>query len=190
MKYYLSLICLTVFLNAKAQKSSEMSPSYATIPEAPKTLGAGAVMSRMIDGLGFRYYWSTQGLSENELNYEPGGDARTIAQTMDHVLQLTQVVLMFAQKEAGKTERPEKDTIHTREATLANLAKASALFRAMDDASFTGKTESVSELTFWNYINGPIADALWHTGQITMLRRMAGNPIRPNLNFFKGTTRD
>jgi len=31
---------------------------------------------------------------------------------------------------------------------------------------------------------GPIADALWHAGQIAMLRRMAGAPIRGE-NYFK-----
>ena len=33
-------------------------------------------------------------------------------------------------------------------------------------------------------LQGPVADALTHVGQLAMLRRMAGNPIRPE-NYFK-----
>ena len=33
---------------------------------------------------------------------------------------------------------------------------------------------------------GPIADALTHVGQLTMLRRLSGNPIRSE-NYFKAT---
>lgn len=33
-------------------------------------------------------------------------------------------------------------------------------------------------------LQGPIADALWHTGQLALLRRMAGAPIKSE-NYFK-----
>ena len=39
---------------------------YAKIP-APHRATAGAVVSRMLDGLGFRYYWATQGLQKEDL---------------------------------------------------------------------------------------------------------------------------
>ena len=49
---------------------------------------------------------------------------------------------------------------------------------------------NTSEFPFWNNINGPIADALWHAGQIVMLRRMSGNPINPKVNVFLGKLND
>jgi hypothetical protein len=30
---------------------------------------------------------------------------------------------------------------------------------------------------FWSFINMPLSDALHHVGQVSMLRRAAGNPI-------------
>ncbi len=41
---------------------------------------------------------------------------------------------------------------------------------------------------FWNAINGPISDSLWHTGQIVSFRRASGNPINPKVNVFIGKT--
>lgn len=42
------------------------------------------------------------------------------------------------------------------------------------------------ELPFWNEINGPIADALWHVGQVVSLRRSSGNPFNPKVNVLTG----
>jgi hypothetical protein len=39
-------------------------------------------------------------------------------------------------------------------------------------------------------INGPIADALWHAGQVVTLRRVSGNPINPKVSVFNGRLRD
>ena len=38
---------------------------------------------------------------------------------------------------------------------------------------------------FWNMINGPLADALTHVGQINSWRRLAGNPA-PKADVFRG----
>ena len=44
---------------------------YDKIPDAPESYTAGSVVSRMIDGLGFRYYWATDGLRTEDLQYRP-----------------------------------------------------------------------------------------------------------------------
>ena len=41
---------------------------------------------------------------------------------------------------------------------------------------------------FWNQINGPISDAIWHSGQVVMNRRASGNPLRKGVNVFLGKT--
>ena len=38
----------------------------------------------------------------------------------------------------------------------------------------------------WNLINGPIADAIYHTGQVVSFRRTSGNPIPKGVNVFLG----
>ena len=43
-----------------------------------------------------------------------------------------------------------------------------------------------SEFPLWNLINGPISDALYHTGQVVSFRRSSGNPIPKGVNVFLG----
>jgi hypothetical protein len=43
----------------------------------------------------------------------------------------------------------------------------------------------IRELPFWHIVNGPVADALTHVGQINSFRRLAGNPT-PKANVFWG----
>lgn len=179
-----------------AQTTMNDSLPYATIPDAPDMVTPGSVLSRMIDGLGFRYYWATEGLGPKDLEYQPAHEARTISDTMDHVYHLSLTVLCSAQKRPrGFSERPSPMTTREkRKKTLENLAKASALFKITDDLTehkiVFKRTKGTSEFPFWNQINGPIADALWHAGQIVMLRRMAGNPINPKVNVFLGKLND
>ena len=39
---------------------------------------------------------------------------------------------------------------------------------------------------FWNAINGPLSDAIWHTGQIASNRRASGNPFNSRAQVFLG----
>lgn len=71
-----------------------------------------------------------------------------------------------------------------------NFKKASDILRKTDDVSklkitFKGK-EKNAEFPFWNSINGTIADAIWHAGQIVMMRRASGNPFNSKVNVFLG----
>ncbi len=83
MKSNLSLIVLLISSLTYAQETMNETLPYATIPEAPETYTPGAVVSRLIDGLGFRYYWATEGLTEDNLAYKPSEEGRTIGQTMN-----------------------------------------------------------------------------------------------------------
>ena len=46
------------------------------------------------------------------------------------------------------------------------------------------------EFPFWNLINGQISDAIYHTGQVVMMRRASGNPIDPTVDVFMGKNRE
>lgn len=58
---------------------------YYEIPAYPESYTAGGVASRIIDGLGFRFYWATEGLRSEDLAFKPGADARTSEETIIHV---------------------------------------------------------------------------------------------------------
>ncbi len=43
---------------------------------------------------------------------------------------------------------------------------------------------------FWHTLNGPISDALYHTGQLVVFRRASGNPMNPKVSVFMGKNRE
>jgi len=197
MKIILIALVTLIALPAIAQENQEMTLPYHNIPTAPETYNAGTVISRMIDGLGFRYYWATEGLTDKDLAYEPGNDGRTAGQTMEHLLGLSRVILNSAEKEPNDRTKPQKLDLsfkEQRKETLHNFHKASLIFKEatdLSDFSIVFKSDKGSrEFPFWNNINGPIEDAIWHAGQIVVLRRSAGNPIAKGVNVFLGTKTD
>ena len=50
--------------------------------------------------------------------------------------------------------------------------------------------EEKVEFPFWNQLNGPIEDAVWHSGQIVAFRRASGNPISKKISVFTGKVRE
>ena len=46
-----------------------------------------------------------------------------------------------------------------------------------------------TEYPFWNEINGPISDALWHIGQVVTFRRSSGNPFNSKVSVLSGKVR-
>jgi len=74
--------------------------------------------------------------------------------------------------------------------TLQNLKTASDILRESDDISEYKIIFGDQEIPFWNQVNGPISDAIWHCGQLVIYRRSTGNPINPKVNHFSGKIND
>lgn len=196
MKLYFSLLVILVTSLTLAQETMNETLPYYKIPEAPASYTPGTVVSRMIDGLGFRYFWATEGLTDENLTYKPSEESRTIAETMDHLYGLSRTIVNSAKKKATDfTVAPEELTDkEKRKKTLENFKTASELFRASEKLEehkvvFIRKNGK-AEFPFWNQINGPIEDAVWHAGQIVMMRRAAGNPFNSKVSVFTGNVRD
>ncbi|WP_428742453.1 hypothetical protein [Tenacibaculum sp.] len=178
-----------LFLFAAITTNSQTKLPYYEIPKEAQEFTAGSVISRMIDGLGFRYYWSTEGLTKKDLQYKPSKEAKTSEETIDHILNLSQVIKNAALKVPYKEPESGMSFEQKREATLENLKLASDIFRKSEDVSQHKIIFGDKEHPLWNAINGPIADAIWHTGQLASFRRASGNPINSKINHFTGTVR-
>lgn len=114
------LIICTVF----TMNSQELLP-YREIQEAPEEYTATTVASRMVDGLGFRYYWATEGLRSEDLLYKPSSEARTSMQTVEHIYGLTKVILNSVLKKPNTGAKdPDMTFEEMRSATLRNLKKS------------------------------------------------------------------
>ncbi len=171
---------------------------YKEIPEYSPSYAPGNVLSRLVDGLGYRYHWATEGLTEEDLAYQPSIDARNTRHTLEHVLGLSETILNSAKNVA--TIRPmdlSKLTFEElRQQTLTNLEKASNLYRNKSSEEIAKlkvifqSPNQTRTFPFWNMINGPISDAIFHTGQIVSFRRSSGNPINPKVSVFLGKNRE
>ena len=63
MKATILLLLITfVCFEAEAQSDQTHQPYYYQIPDYPEPYSAETVAARLIDGLGFRYFWATEGL--------------------------------------------------------------------------------------------------------------------------------
>lgn len=180
-----------------AQDPTDMPLPYEEIPEYPADYGPGNVLSRMIDGLGYRYFWATEGLRASDLQYRISADSRTTGETIDHIYDLSVAIHNAARNTPNvrPAARPELSFSATRRKTLHNLHNASELLKdksAGDIASLKVKfqrDDQIREFPIWHVINGQIADAIYHTGQIVAFRRASGNPIDSRVNVFMGSNR-
>ena len=190
MKTYLLLTCLSISTLMCAQNSEKSLP-YKQLPEYSKEFTAGTVAARQIDGLGFRFYWATEGLTAKDLVYKPTETSRSTGKTVEHIYNLSVFILNTTLKNKPiKIETSNFAFSDFRKQTLLNLKQAADILRVSDDISeFIIKTKT-SEYPFWNMINGPIADATWHCGQIASFRRITGNPINKNINHFTGIVKE
>ena len=65
---------------------------FSSIPDAPTVYTATTVMSRMMDGLGYRYFWASEGLTEDVLDYRAEPSCRSLRETLDHIHNLVQMI--------------------------------------------------------------------------------------------------
>jgi hypothetical protein len=79
-----------------------------------------------------------------------------------------------------------------RKVTLDNFKNASENLRncteqQMKEFNFMYKDNKQSvSYPFWNMINGPIEDCVWHVGQLVSFRRSSGNPFNSKAEVFTG----
>lgn len=190
MKSPLLIFALLVSIVMTAQVTEEQFPYYE-LPEYPETFTAGTMAARMVDALGFRYYWVTEDLRRSDLEYKPNEDVRSTGETVDHILNLSYVILNSTLKKPNdKNDFSKMDLYDKRKQTLVNLKTAADILRTSDDMSQFKIIFGEREIPFWNNVNGPIADAIWHCGQIASFRRSSGNPINSKVDHFMGTVKD
>lgn len=170
---------------------------YTTLPPAPDHISGPGVLARLVDGMGFRYRWATEGLTGDELTYRTCDEAFTLGEVLAHM----DMLLLWiegsvrgslesepAQLDHGYKVTP-KEWPELRECTLARLVDLRALLHGtqpedLAQVTLTGDPKKGPE-PFWNAINGPMADFLTHVGQVASWRRLAGNPA-PRADVFRG----
>jgi len=191
MRYLFIFLLSLTFLNMNSQ---ENLPFYE-IPDYPESYSEAEIVGRMIDGLGFRYYWATEGLTDTDLAYKLPNDSRSSIETIVHIYDLSNMILYTALNspvEMMSTEGMEFKEI--RKNTLLNLKQASDIIKKtknFEDLSIIFlRNDKKMVFPFWNQLNGPIEDAVWHCGQVVAFRRASGNPISNKISVFTGKVQE
>lgn len=190
MKISISTVFFFIITNALCQ----VKLPYSVIPDYPASYTPGSVAARVVDGLGFRYYWATEGLRDEDLNFKPGDDARTSYETLQHIHSMSFNLVNATKQIASESSKINSDIpfYDLRSETLLNFEVASNILKSTGDKGledfnliFKGDKYKV-EYPFWNLLNGPISDMLWHVGQVVTFRRSSGNPFNGNMSVLTG----
>ena len=188
----LILLLLIPFVSFGQIDEQEFSPPFSDISEYPTEFSQANIVSRMIEGLGYRYYWASKSLSETDLEYKSSEDARSTLEIIKHIYSLTNMISSSFKNQQYEFSNVNYSYKDLREKTLLNLKYIHEQLKLNPDfsklkISFERGGNSM-EFPFWNQINGPISDALWHCGQVVMNRRASGNPLQSGVNVFIGKT--
>ena len=185
------LIIMIILFAVTSINSQEKLP-YREIPVMAESYTAQNTVARMVDGLGFRYYWATEGLRAKDLAYQPKGEGRDCQQTVNHLYDLSNMMLRITKTDFKQEMEKEKMTFaEMRRQTLLNFQAFSDRIQSSKELSeFTIRKAGEITVPFLNIINGPISDAIWHAGQVSSFRRSSGNPINSKANHFSGTVRE
>lgn len=170
---------------------------YYEIPDYPEKYTPENTVARMIDGVGFRFYWATEGLRPQDLAFKPSPEARSSEETIDHILGLSTIIINAFQKKDNVRSGEETSSLSfeiKRQKTLENLKTASDLLKSgkisLEDSKMVFKNgEKKTEYPLWNLLNGPIEDAVWHIGQVVSFRRSSGNPFNGKASVLVGKVR-
>ena len=156
---------------------------YQTLPAYPESCGSGAVLSRLVAGLGFRLHWATDGLLDEDASFRAHPEASSIGEVLEHIGQM--VVWIHGEFTRGLSngsvlpDLPQEHSFTQRRAhCLESLALLESDLVRMDAEQLSAvRIESQrGDRPFWVALNGPLADALTHVGQISVWRRQLGKP--------------
>ena len=150
---------------------SELPDYFADYPEEPTETTVSNAIARLIDGLGFRLYWTLKGLREEDCAYRPADSARSIHDILWHILGLVNWVHMHVY---GQQMNRPQEIIEQGHETLRALERLRHHFIEISDEQLS--EYHLEDRSFWSFINMPLSDALHHEGEVRILRHAAGNP--------------
>lgn len=141
---------------------------------APATSTARELLRHALATVAYRGGKALRGAPPEFETFKASETARTPAQILAHMGDLFDWALSIARGEQKWHDSEPLPWDH-------EVTRFFAALTAFDDHLATNQPLPVSAEKLFQ---GPVADSLTHVGQLTMLRRMAGSPIRGE-NYYK-----
>jgi hypothetical protein len=140
-----------------------MNESHSPSPDTARQL-----LRHTVATLAYRGGKAFRGAPDDFAAFRVGEKSRTPAQIIAHISDLLDWAASLAR---GKQEWHDSEPLPWPQAVDRFFSALAALDAALaSDTPLGGPAEKIFQ--------GPIADAFTHVGQISMLRRLAGHPVR------------
>ena len=134
MKFFLNLIIILTLITFNMNAQEDKLP-FNEIGDYPNEYSETNIVSRMIDGLGYRYYWATESLSENDLNYKPSDDSRSTFELVEHIYNLSIAIVKTFEGQEFDFTHDKHNFEEYRTKTLENLQTVKDYLKQTDDLS-------------------------------------------------------
>lgn len=165
---------------------------FATLTKPAEPYLPGSLLSILVDGLAYRYYWATQAIRRSDMNFKATADARSIEELMAHILDLSEGVRNTIQGQViqGQLQREKQSYTQVRNRTFENLKLISQFLLGKQNTELSSVNlaldlgDRMEVYGLEAILVGPLTDMGYHIGQIVYLRRCAGNPIARGVNPF------
>ena len=161
---------------------------YEQLPDTPTHISANNILVRLVDAIGFRLKSATDGLEDDLGDFRVTESAMSIREVTKHIYQL----LYWTYNSIDSQVSFDTSLLTVEQFTEGSLQFCSQLshhLSTMKDEELKSikihLRRTQTDYTVWYLINGPLADALTHIGQINSWRRAAGNPC-PRISPFTG----
>jgi hypothetical protein len=128
-----------------------------------------SMLRHLVATLAYRASKSMRGANADFAVYRMSPTSRTPVEIVAHMGDLFDWALTMAQNRTAWADSPPQPWD-------LEVARFFAALTTFDQ--FLATDAPIDEATLQKLAQGPVADALTHTGQLTMLRRAAGSPIK------------
>ena len=163
---------------------------FYEIKEFEENYSSRSVVSRFVHSVGFRYYWATEGLRDEDLNYKPSESGISTRETLEHIYNLSIMIKNGSKNAEFKMSKSYSNLSfdELRKNTLNNLKESISIIENFSNEDFENSKviRGKEPYDFYNLFHGPISDSLYHIGQVVAFRRASGNPIPRGVNHFLG----
>jgi len=140
---------------------------------SPKADSASSLLRHTVATLAYRGGKAVRGAPEGFRDFRAAPGSRSGGEILAHIGDLLDWALSNAN---GKEKWGNSKPLEWQD----EAARFHAALRTFDERLAGTEPIACSEERLFQ---GPIADALWHVGQIALLRRLAGSPVRGE-NYF------
>jgi len=134
-----------------------------------------ALLRHLVATLSFRFAVSVNGAPTGFGEHDPGQGAMTPIQIVRHLSKM----MRFVRSHFDKTQVVDQPELSDFEAECERFQESLA---HLDESIAAAETLDIAQMK--TFLQGPLADALTHIGQLAMLRRLAGSPVEKT-NFLR-----